>query len=1581
MNKLTFAILFVALFASAVLARTSPQIRRPFKFTPGQTYIYEYRGRQWNGAAKLADQYAGLTIDCDVILQALPEASGKEVVMKLDDIKVEQLHTQALDNNDIRKLNPGKEVNQRQLALYKEELSKPIRFTYLDGKVLRFMAEASDVEWSVNIKKSILSLFQLDLAPSKIIKSPSKLMQEQYSGYNAEDMIRDTNEMPLVYPIYEESFGGICETNYEIDSIDNVEQREQQDIVEFNDVLNVTKTVNYKNCLTDPSVSYDRHSFKVNTQTIKGKLFSNQPTVATTNYYPVPEEIKSKYSNSYTTHDHKDNVAAPVPVQRHSYTKYNITTAPQALVDRRSVPVSSPADMILIEGVYSEGKIKYEADGDLIISDTQQTLKLITCAPTGELARVAPEAAALTANSVRQPATEYQTIQCELNSQKLKFYQALYKYAQLQSSYKSSGDVASSSQLYSHKMALPFALSASWYPIVASGSASAEQSMERTLNPEQLAKSYETLLNSLADDVLTEDVAQSKKAGEKVVRLVNIVAFMPKSKLVEVYDRTVERIQQAKEQQLKSRGKQAVIDNDEVAKYKVVRKLFLDSLPLAGSKQAIEMIELLIQSNRVKPFEAKEMCEAVPANLRYPDTEIIDAFIRISQLPQVRQSRSLFASCSIAVGKMIGNAYAKSKDASYKPTTYESYNKLPSHLREDELVKQVVEEADPRRQLPINWNSADNQELYDRLVLDEQDLTKYVMLYKQMLNKASQYHEKVIYLETLAHMKAPQVIPIMEPFVTGRLSLAQCLGTQPLDINRPVEQSQWYNYYGRQRIVKQRQQQQQQQRRTAGYAATAQINADQKDWNEADSYGAEECNYMRTIAIYAMAHTAHWAPNKVQALLLPVFDNTYEPYQIRIAAFTTIMLTQVDEHILERVASQMWREPSKEVASFVVGAIDTMSKMTNPAMSGYKYAAQKAADSMPKQYLDTWKYSWMAGGDHFNSKKQTGMIWLAELIKSNVSSVPRAAYAHLGRFHGTTGSKFDNIFELGFTSKGLENLIKSYVEYNKQQSESETNIVASIFENLYDSKDDLAKYYYEARDQIKSSLLGDQEQKLNKESFVDNYFFKRQQPIDGVNSVAGKQARQSSEMFEGARSKRSITIQARGSTDDQEEAKLTVFSKVFDSTSYHALDKKQLLDLIEKCDDYVKMVGDELIMGGKLHYVKMIMPSNMWHVVPSQMGLPIVVTHRTPIIASIKIDGAQNGQLTSTKLSQYLRQQVTGQQVPNVLGQNFATSEGINITALVHPKIMHSNFHFMFAVEQANNEAYGCQVEKSHQLSVPMEVSVAYSRQKQLVSIAVEPKTPNRMIWTKEAAKTFIGQVSMANAQPENWLGQEHLIRVPSQQSQYKRVQRSEHFVPSILGGVQNLLNEPKQKQLKAIEELETPYKFEHRFVQQAMGLEVYLEGATDDEDVARVVSKPELSSNSRGQLQWTSTEDVDDMDQHSMSGPYGEYLHLLDTAMSRPSKYLEFYTTLKPEQSHKSPVYRFDFVCNGNGNGNKLNNFYRQQQQQQQSPLEETIVAADGSVRRAPAGSRLDSRMLETIEQNKYNRISRQQQNLVEAY
>lgn len=374
----------------------------------------------------------------------------------------------------------------------------------------------------------------------------------------------------------------------------------------------------------------------------------------------------------------------------------------------------------------------------------------------------------------------------------------------------------------------------------------------------------------------------------------------------------------------------------------------------------------------------------------------------------------------------------------------------------------------------------------------------------------------------------------------------------------------------------------------------------------------------------------------------------------------------------------------------------------------------------------------------------------------------------------------------------------------------------------------------------------------------------------------------------------------------------------------------------------------------------------------------MIVTHRTPIVLSFKIDGSANGQLTSSKLSQFARQQATGEkQIPNVLGHNFNFNmQGLNITALVHPKIIHSNYHFMFSVEQANNEAFGVQTEKSHQLSMPMEVSVAYSNAKQLVSLAIEPKTPVRMSWTKEAAKTFINQLTLNEPaqQLDNWLGQEHLIRVPSRQSQYKRQQRSELFVPSILSGVQSFLNEPKEKQMDRIQELETPYKFERRQVQPILDLEFYLEGATDDEDVAREMGKPELSQRERtnGQLQWSSTEELDELDQHSKSGPFSQYLHILESAMNRPSKYLEFYSTLKPEQQQtKSPVYRFDFVLN-----TKQSPVSSYQQQQQ------SLIG-----RRNPMPiNRLDvqqsSKLWESIEQTKkLNKLQQQQIMLQEAY
>lgn len=90
------------------------------------------------------------------------------------------------------------------------------------------------------MKKSILSLFNVNLTPNKIIRAQQgNLVRKPV----------DAAELQY-YGVYERGMGGICETVYELDQIPDPKNPLQESAF----VLNVTKTRNYDNCLTEPTL-------------------------------------------------------------------------------------------------------------------------------------------------------------------------------------------------------------------------------------------------------------------------------------------------------------------------------------------------------------------------------------------------------------------------------------------------------------------------------------------------------------------------------------------------------------------------------------------------------------------------------------------------------------------------------------------------------------------------------------------------------------------------------------------------------------------------------------------------------------------------------------------------------------------------------------------------------------------------------------------------------------------------------------------------------------------------------------------------------------------------------------------------------------------------------------------------------------------------------------------------------------------------------------------------------------------------------------------------------------------------------
>jgi hypothetical protein len=1091
-----FALLFLGA-VSATIIRPQQTVRLPV----GQTFVYDYSSRLLSGVPSLADQFSGLEIEAQLILQAI---SDSVVAMKLAQIRVGK-HNGPIGDHLV--------VDHQVNAAYERELTKSVRFQYTDGKVKAFEADQSEPEWSLNMKKAILSLFNVDLTPKKIMKSVKT------------NQIQRPDADLTVYPVYEEGIGGLCETVYEINNIPDPKSADQD--MAF--VLNVTKTRNYDNCLTEPTIVNDNFDVRGCPWVCrKEKSFA-----AVAGYYPTPDAVSDPYMSGCPCGKEPHES----PVDAFNFVKYNISLA-------SAVPT--------IESIFSEGKIAYKTNGDQLVIITQQNLTLSVFGAANAAIPAIPRPIRHNELSFRLPKP------------------------QLPQGAKLPLDIP-----YYHLFGEP--------------------------NVAELQQLIPELLNSLSEDIVAGDLSSTKDSMQKTVQMVNAMAVLPQTQLEVLYEQLA-----IKGQALRATQKE-----------QVMRKLFLDALPLAGSNPSALFIKDLIQQNKVSTFEAKELVEAVPQNLFLIDTETIDAYLELFQSPKVQQRRHLAASTGIAFGKMVKEACVKRQST---PGDIPDDNALP-HQKRNFDAQMVVQNANPNQQTRVTVQktsisqrmkrSIDWEDSFTQDVCSQSDIEKYVQILGRLLNEAKSFHKKVTLIETIAHMAVPQVLPILEPYISGQISKDKC----------------------------------------PGYIT------------EKKSQEAEECDFIRQVAIYALSHISEYYPKQVLPLVLPVFNDISQPYEIRIAAFTTLVFADPEKQVLERIASELHRENNRQIRSFVYSSLQTIGNITIPCFKKTAHNAFQAFQHAPQSDYGL-QYSKMIGNGFYDQQKDFGLYAIGEWVSNNVSRVPRSAYLSIGQNNGPFQ---DEILELGFNAKGMESLIERIVEPN--------GLLADMFEGMHAKPKD--------------------------------------------RRVAKRNADSAQQALEALKEKLQLAIRA----DD--EPKAAVFFKLFDRTSYYPLDKHYIHQLIDGVEDSLKDIASTLMQGMDYHYVKLVMPSQLYKVLPSELGLPVVITHRHPIILSLKVDQAKL-QLETAPKTVY--------------------PTGANITAQIQPSVFYSSYAFAFAINTPDRLAYGTHVEKTSQMTFPVEISVGYSRPKNLLTWSLIPKVPNEVVYHNTESNTFIAKANIAGAPDRDWL-------------------------------------------------------------------------------------------------------------------------------------------------------------------------------------------------------------------------------------
>ena len=191
----------------------------------------------------------------------------------------------------------------------------------------------------------------------------------------------------------------------------------------------------------------------------------------------------------------------------------------------------------------------------------------------------------------------------------------------------------------------------------------------------------------------------------------------------------------------------------------------------------------------------------------------------------------------------------------------------------------------------------------------------------------------------------------------------------------------------------------------------------------------------------------------------------------------------------------------------------------------------------------------MFAKEYYQKDKKHGLSLVGEWVSSNVSQIPRSGYLSLQE---TSGSFKNVMLQLGYNAKGVDSLVNRMLEPN--------GIVSDAFEALNSQTKD---------------------RRINRRS-ADS----AQQALQAL--------------------KERLNLIVRS----ENEPKMTFFMKFFERTSYYSFDRQYLHQMIDSAEDTIKDLAGQLLEGKSFHYVKLILPNQLYKVVSSELGLPVVITQR-----------------------------------------------------------------------------------------------------------------------------------------------------------------------------------------------------------------------------------------------------------------------------------------------------------------------------------------------------------------------------------
>lgn len=132
-------------------------------FEDGQEYQYSYLTFTTSGVRDPTPSGSSFGIRGNLLIQK----QAGEAIVKLSDV------TLGMHNGPDTLLSTVKFLKKPELVM----LEKPFKISFLNGKITGFDADASDAEWSINIKKGLATKLQMDVVAGEIGKGETAFLR------------------------------------------------------------------------------------------------------------------------------------------------------------------------------------------------------------------------------------------------------------------------------------------------------------------------------------------------------------------------------------------------------------------------------------------------------------------------------------------------------------------------------------------------------------------------------------------------------------------------------------------------------------------------------------------------------------------------------------------------------------------------------------------------------------------------------------------------------------------------------------------------------------------------------------------------------------------------------------------------------------------------------------------------------------------------------------------------------------------------------------------------------------------------------------------------------------------------------------------------------------------------------------------------------------------------------------------------------------------------------------------------------------------------------------------------------------